>query len=51
MSRRGLEGGDLTFNKGISLGRVKDPKESTSTIICKLFHIIVPNFSKKISFI
>ena len=35
----------------ISLGRVQNPKESTSTIICKLFHMIVPNLSKKISFI
>ena len=35
----------------ISLGRVQDPKESMSTIVCKLFHMIVPNLSKKISFI
>ena len=35
----------------ISLGRAQDPEESTSTIICKLFHMIVPNLSKKISFI
>ena len=30
----------------ISLGCVQDPKESTSTIICKLLHMIVPNLSK-----
>ena len=35
----------------ISLGRIQDPKESTSIIISKLFHMIVPNLSKKISFI
>ena len=35
----------------ISLSRIQDPKESTSTIICKLFQMIVPNLSKKISFV
>ena len=35
----------------ISFRRVQDPRALTSTIICKLFPIIVPNLSKKISLI
>ena len=35
----------------ISSRRVLDPRESSSTIICKLCHIMVPNLSKKISLI
>ena len=38
-------------NTRISSRRVLDPRESNCTIICKLFHIIVPNLSKKILFI
>ena len=35
----------------INSRRVLDPRESSSTIICKLSHIMVPNLTKKISLI